>query len=418
MHLRTLRSLSGGQFRGSRLAAITLLGVLVLTASPAVSRQVQGSAENVTAAQKVGTCSQQLVSQFNAVLSGVNSTAAITLAVQSAQFRQSLAGHGYTFDTIYSTDTYNPTTCSGVTLEVVAVSFDVDGVTVSSAGVTVPEGITVFENPQMTNVTSVEVDRDIRGFTYFSGWESYDGSPASIEYYSETIFNMPSSETWNSNCYHLSPYQCEMSPWDGLSNGPAGAGFLMQSGTDIKIPCTSGSSCSSPVLSAWWDCVNGSGCSQGAKGCGVTVYASDHIEAFVENGAYSGGNGNSADYEAFVQDATNYFLCGSGWQDMTSSSYPAAYWAQAIIEMPNAVPPATTGCCPIPINWGTLTFTSLLCPGTYSTSCIYYPSNYDSINQMYNYCTATGVNYYNINVGSYNSNNGQFTEQYNNNCDF
>ena len=37
---------------------------------------------------------------------------------------------------------------------------------------------------------------------------------------------------------------------------------------------------------------------------------------------------------------------------------------------------------------------------------------------MYNYCTVLGYSVYNINVGTYNSNNGDFTEQYNNNCDF
>lgn len=409
-----------------RVAAISLLGVLVLTASPAVARQVQGSVENATATQTVGTCSQQLVSQFNSILSAVNSTAAIDLAVQSAQFQEAIAGHGYAFSTLYSTDSYDSATCGDVALGVLAVSFAVEGVTVSSGGVTVPEGITVFENPEMTNVTSVMVDRDIHGFTYYSGWESYDSSTTTQEYYSETIFNMPSSVSWNGNCYHLSPYQCEMSPWDGLSYGAAGAGWLMQSGTDIKIPCTSTTSCSSTQLHAWWECVNGSGCNLGAQQCGTNptgsypVSLSDHIEAFEEDGSYSGGNGNGNDYEAFVQDTTASpsWLCGSGWQDMASTSDPHAAWAQSIIEMPNVVPPATTGCCPIPTSWGTLTFTSLLCPGTSGTSCIYYPSSYDSINQMYNYCTVLGYSVYNINVGTYNSNNGDFTEQYNNNCDF
>ena len=137
MRLRTLRSLSADKLRDYRLAAITLLGVLVLTASPAVS-QVQPSVENATAAQTVGTCSQQLVSQFNSLLSAVNSTAAINLAVHSAQFQVGIASHGYTFGTVYSTDTYDSSTCSDVTIGELAVTFAVDGVTVSSGGLTNP----------------------------------------------------------------------------------------------------------------------------------------------------------------------------------------------------------------------------------------------------------------------------------------
>jgi len=387
--------------------------------SSAPSPRVQAPGGSATATQTVGTCSQQLVSQFNSILSAVNSTVAVDLAVKSAQFQDSVAGHGYAFTMLYSTDTYNSATCSDVALGELAVSFAVEGVTVSSGRVTVPESITVFENPAITNVTSVTVDRDVHGFTYFSGWESYDqvSGVTQQEYYSETSFNMPSSVSWNANCYHASPWQCEMSPWDGLSYGAAGSGFLMQSGTDIKIPCTSQTSCNStPTLSAWWECLSGTSCNLAAQPCGNSypVSLSDHINAFEENGGYSGGNGNGNDYEAFVQDTTAspHWLCGSGWQDMASSSYPYTEWAQSIIEMPSS------GCCPVPTSWGTLTFTALMCPGSSSSSCIFYPSSYDSINQMDNYCTATGVYYFNINVGSYSSSNGQFTEQYNNNCDF
>jgi len=288
----------------------------------------------------------------------------------------------------------------------------------SSGGVTVPEGITVFENPEMTNVTSVVVDRALQSITYFSGYEACDASTCTNqqEYYSQINYNVP-SVSWNSNCYHASPYQCEMSIWDGLSYGQGGSGFLMQSGVDIKVPCTSTTSCSSTVYTSWWECLSGTSCNLAAQPCGSSypVSSSDSIEAFEENGAYSGGNGNGNDYEAFVQDTVQHWLCGSGWQDMASTTYPAAYWAQAIIETPS------NGCCPIPTSWGTLNVTPIMCPGTSSSSCIFYTTpvsnGWDSYDTMYNYCTALSSSIYNINVGT-TFTNGVFTEQYNNNCDF
>jgi hypothetical protein len=401
-----------------RVAAISLLGVLVLTASPAFSRQVQGSVENTTATQTVGTCSQQLVSQFNSILSGVNSTAAIDLAVQSAKFQATAAGHSYTFAQLYSTDSYNPATCGDVALGVLGVSFVVKGA----------PGITVFENPELTNVTGVVVDNQSYGkLQIFSGYSGYDqvSGVTQKEYYSETIFNVPSSETGNSYCWNSTSWDCVMSPWNGLSYGSGGSGFLMQSGIHIEVDCSplGGGSCSStPVLNAWWECLMAmnpvTACQGGAQTCGTNptgsypVSSSDHIEAFEEAGNYSGGNGNGQDYEAFVQDTTASprWICGSGWVDLHTSSYPFAKFGDAINEVPNGTAPSAT---PIPISWPTMTLTSLICPGTSNSSCVYYPSIGNTF-QMQNPCSGTQI--YNINLGSYSSSNGQFTEEYNNNC--
>jgi hypothetical protein len=299
-----------------------------------------------------------------------------------------------------------------MTVGQLSVGFNLKGVPITASGVTVPEGMQVFENPQMTAVLNVTIDTAIQGITYWSGYEAHyvvSGSTHQL-YWNEFTYDAP-SVSWNSACYHASPYQCEMSIWAGLSNSGGGGGFLVQSGVDVKIPCTSQTSCSSTVYTAWWEWVP----HNAAQSCGASypVHSGDQITPLEMSGSFTGGNGVATDYQAYVQDpsASTPWVCGSGWQVVGS----AAYYAQSIIETPS------NGCCPIPISWGTMNLIdNELCYGTTSSSCAWY-SNSDvvtSYDTMYNYCTADQSDVYNIDVGATIGATGGYTQAYGTNCDF
>lgn len=271
-----------------------------------------------------------------------------------------------------------------------------------------PEGITVYENPRATSVSNLMIDRTIQGITYFSGYEAnynYAGHNWAL-FTNELTVDIP-TVSWNSNCYHASPYKCEMSMWAGLSNSYGGGGFLLQSGVDISVPCTSSTLCGSTVYTSWYEWVP----YNAATPCGSSypVYAFDQVTPFEENGGFSGGNGNSNDYQAFVEDPTQSWVCGSGWYDIAST----AYYAQSIIETPS------NGCCPIPTSWGTWDiYQNILCPGTTSSTCVSWYYAHTNADVMNNYCTALGYYVDNIIVGGSFNTLGTYTQQYNNNCDF
>ena len=319
-----------------------------------------------------------------------------------------MAGHGYQYDSLSGVATYAPGTCGdNMTLAQLNVGFNINGVEINGSGVSVPEGVTVYENTSSMTVTDVIVDSTVQGITYWSGYEAHYVSGGSTQklYASNFNFDVP-IVSHNANCYHASPYQCEMSVWAGLSNSGGGGGFLIQSGVDIKVPCTSTTSCSSTVYTAWWEWVP----HNAAQSCGSAypVYNLDEVVPIEKNGLFSGGNGVSGDYQAYVQDVSQNWICGSTWQNIGST----AYYAQSIIETPS------NGCCPIPTSWGTLTLYGNALATTTSTWTWFSASGVvTSYDTMYNYCTALGTHIYNINVGT-TITSGNYNQSYNNNCDF
>jgi hypothetical protein len=398
--------------QGKRKGLITALGVLpsivillVLVFPLPALDTVQGT---VFAGGEV--CSNEITYQANAALATVNSAKAIQLAEGSPQFTAALAGYGYEFDAIGGVATYTRGTCGdNMVLGQLNVDFNLKGAMINAGGITVPVGVTVYENPQMTTVTNVTIDKTVQAITYFSGYEAqYVVSGKAQQLYEDEMFFYVPIVSWNSNCYHASPYQCEMSVWPGLSNGYGGSGFLLQSGVDIKIPCTSQTSCGPIVYTSWYEWVP----HNAATPCGSSypVYYNDLITPLEWNGAVKGGDGNVNHYEAVVEDNTRGWVCVSGWYNIAST----AYWTQSIIETPS------NGCCPIPTSWGTLSVQGNDLCYAKTPTCVYWSNSnvQTTLNTMYNYCTSSGHNIYNINVGTTINFGGTYTQQYNNNCDF
>lgn len=396
-------------------ASISLVAVLLfLTPFPAIAG-AQIAASTGSAAQSANSvCAPEIGSQFDTLLANVNSAKAIELAESSPAFLASVGGLDYEFDTVSAVATYTHGTCGdNMELGQLSVDFNLQGTSVTASSTTVPKGVQVFENPQMTTVLNVTMDSTIQGITYWSGYEAhYMVSGSTYQEYSNLVVYDVPSVSWNGNCYYASPYECEMSIWAGLSNSGGGGGFLLQSGVDVKVPCTSSTSCSSTVYTPWWEWVP----HNAAQSCGSSypVSSGDQITSYEANGAMAiVGNGNSNDYQAFVEDpsASPSWVCGSGWQDIASP----AYYGQSIIETPS------NGCCPVPVSWGTLDMQNNdICPSTSGSGCVWWSNSniVTSYDTMDNYCTALGYYIYNINVGLTINGVGTYTQAYNNNCDF
>lgn len=399
------RVVAVGISRAVFVIPVVLLLTMTTTISAAGSQAIGSSALTQNASpSETAACSAEIAFQLNTSLGLVNDTKAVQLAEQSAQFLTAVGGSGYQFVGVYGIGTYSHGTCGvDMTVGQVIVAFSLKGETVTSGGVTAPVGISVFENPQVTAVTSVSIDRTIDGIMYWSGYAASVGSDQL--YSSEITYDAPSVFS-NSNCYYESPYACVMSPWAGLST----PGYLVQSGLNINITCSSSSSCGSEQLEAFWEWLGPSGAGT-AYGCSDKTYPvsiGDQITAYEANGLFTLGNGNSNDYIMSVQDASDSWACDSPWEDVGV----ATNGSLSIIETP------PNGCCPIPIDWdqtGVLDIDSnILCPGTTTSSCDDYSSSgvTTSTDYMYNDCSGSYI--YNIDVGSLSG--GDYTQTYNNNC--
>lgn len=395
---------------GALICMSALPGLDIMSSSASLPSSASSAVGTASVTDSVSlSCANEITSQFNSVLASVDSAKAIQLAELSPQFLASVAGHYFQFVSLGGVATYTPGTCGdNMTFGQLNVDFNVNGLTVSGSGVTVPEGVTVYENPSMSSVSNVTIDRTVQGINYWSGYEAHyvSGGQTLQLFGSNFQFTVP-SVSYNSNCYYASPWQCEMSVWAGMSASSGGGGFLIQSGVDMKVPCSSTTSCSSTVYTAWYEWVP----HNGATACGSSypVYSTDSVIPYELNDAVN-QNGNSNDYQAYVEDLSQSWVCGSGWYDIGS----AAYYAQSIIETP------ANGCCPIPTSWGTLTIDNaeMLISGYPTNNIAYYTNSYVTVSKdtMYNYCTTLSSYIYNINVGAL-SGNGQYNQVYNNNCD-
>lgn len=403
--------------RATRFITFGLLSLFMMTTTISASSAQAVDSSSSTSASASGTsaCSAEIASQFNSLLGLVNDNLAVRVAEESAQFVTAVGGSAYQLVTVYGIGAYSPGTCGAdMTLGQVIVAFTLDSQTVTSGNVTVPVGISVFENPQLSAVSSVTVDRSIFMLAnWFSGYEaSYSTNNI---YSSEMTIDVPSVSS-NSNCYHASPYACVMSPWSAIDNAN---GYLVQEGLNINITCTSGSSCGSEKMGAFWEYLAPSGGGVPAEPCNSNSYPvslGDQVTSYEANGLFTGGDGNSNYYIMSVQDSTAAWVCQPSWQDVGTASTNRGL---SIIETP------ANGCCPIPINWNgasndVLDMTSnILCPTTSTSGCVYFSASGVTryTDSMYNYCTADQSYVYNIDVGSMQS-GGDYTQTYGTNCDF
>jgi hypothetical protein len=368
-----------------------------------------GTVTQSSSASTTSACSAEIASQLNSLLELVNDSKAAQVAEQSAQFLTAVGGSGYQVVTVYGIGTYTAETCgAGMTLGQVIVAFNLQGQTVTSGNITAPVGITVFENPQLTAVTSVTINRIIDGFSYYSG---YEASYSTDTIYSSEITYYAPSASYNSECYHEFPYECVMSPWSGLDNDN---GTLVQDGLNINYTCTSGGSCGSENLGAFWTWL-GPDHTSVAHGCSDITYpvsVGDQITDYEANGLFTGGDGNSHYYIMSIQDATAGWACQPSWQDVGAVT-PAINRGLSIIEMPMG------GTDPIPTGWSMDISSNIICYTTSTSSCVYFSASGVTTypDTMYNYCAALGHDIYNINLGG-TITAGEYNQAYNNNCIF
>jgi hypothetical protein len=375
--------------------------ILVAVGGPIAAQTSQAPAPSQAA------CATEITSAANALLAGINSARALELAEQAPQFEADVAGHGYQFLTVGAVASFNAATCSDVTLSKLSVDFTIAGLYITTRNTTVPQGITVFENPTSTSVLSVTMDNSsVQGLNYFSGYEAqyvvsgtaYPLLETQQYYYQPSIGANSCCYTYP--CWYNSALQCGMSMWSGISGAYGGGGFLIQSGTDNLMQCNSAGTCGSPVYSAWWEWVP-----QGPPYTyGGTLLPGDWITPMEENMYYSGGSLNT--YQANVIDWTQSWTGLSGNLNVGKS----AYWSQSEIEIPS------TGTVALP-TFNSITFTNVgLCWGT--SSCAWWGSTGNipiTTDSMINYCPSSGSNVYNILLSSVNS-VGDYTQTYNTNC--
>lgn len=353
-------------------------------------------------------CTKMVTSGTNTLLAKVNSTKAQELAEQSSGFQASLAGHGYQFVTVGAVASIDSSTCSVVALGQLSVDYTVSGVYITTGNLTVPEGITVFENPASTSVQGVTVDNmPAQGLNYYSGQEAqYKISGYAQPLYETQQYYYQQALGTNAACYtyymYNTNYQCFVSMWSGLSGNYGGGGFLVQSGTDVNYQCNSGGTCpATPVYSSWWEWLPG----YSPYPCGSSsypVYKNDDIAPMEENMYYSGGS--SAQYEANVIDWTQSWTCTSGTWSQTGT----AYWVESEFEIPsggsaalptfNSVTMAGYDLC-----WGTTSCTSVGSTGTSLTADV-----------MNNFCPSSGTSIQNIGLST--PSGGSYNQLYSSNC--
>ncbi len=193
-------------------------------------------------------------------------------------------------------------------------------------------GIQVFENPSLTHVVNVQVNR---GDCASSGTDHIvDGYQVHTTYggvqtnqvYSDMSFATPTA-TSNSYCMQ-SPYDCTVGVWTGLINGiyNNSASFLAQTGTEAEMNCTS-LSCPTPSYFGWWDFYPAN---QMQCASTDTLAAGDSMQAEVENGYYWGGSSN--DYRTFLfEDTGTGWVCSSGSTAAPSGTAITDY-AETLVE--------------------------------------------------------------------------------------
>lgn len=393
----------------ARGSFVFMLLMLLLTAAvPIAISEPIAAQSNQPTAKSQSACAANIVSAADNLLAAVDSPNAIALAEQSPQFRTDLAGHDYQFFTIGAVASFDSATCGDVALTKLSVDFTVTGLYLTSEGMTVPQGITVFENPASTAVLDVTMDNStVQGLSYFSGYESQyvvSGSAKAL-LDTEQYYYQPSIGH-NSYCGYYSQYntalQCAFSMWSGISANYGGGGFLVQSGTDNFEQCYNIKGhvgCNNPVYTTWWEWLPG----HPPITYGGTLSTGDQVTPNEENMAFSGGPLNT--YQANVIDWTANWVGLSGNLNVGQN----AYWAQSEFEIPSIGSAALPTFSPITLDYVDLCWASNACADFGGSNT---PTTTDS---MINYCPSLGTNVQNILLSSFNI-VGDYTQTYNTNC--
>ena len=200
------------------------------------------------------------------------------------------------------------------------------------------ETIQFFENPQLSNVTSVRIDTPsncIQGATgmgsastvsnYWSGWRVwYESSGTNlIQDYETTYFYQPTGYP-NEYCFSAEPYECELAIWGGLDNAN---GFIAQTGTFRPFPAL----CAIAQLTlAGMSSMKAHHLRQ-ACGSSDVVSPGDSMESIAENGLSWGGSLQA--YDLYLLDTP---VSGTSWVCSASTTYSGGITtlSETILEIP------------------------------------------------------------------------------------
>jgi len=380
------------------LLAVLLIGLTILSPStliPNVNAELQNNI-NVNPTSK---CKEQILSGHIPELTSEQQQIAIKLAENSESFLKNVGNSGYTVISVGPNYSFDSKTCSNFVINGVGVYFKLSN----------GSSLDIFEDGKMSKVVEVKIPSHIRHDlkNIWSGYEVYyqqtSGTNSSI-LYGDTNYDQPSVVS-NSACTS-SPDECDLSDWAGIDNHGR---YLVQTGTDAIIDCTTGT-CSSQENTAWWEYIDVQSGTDSFNACPGTdtVSPSDPMNPVVENGGIFGGSSNQFRIFLIDNSASNSWLCSSGTFTWTGASVPDT--ALAMLERP-AIGGVPTG---LP-SFGTVSNTgSSLCYGSGSGQCTgFYTStsnNWDAVIQMQN-CPPN----YNIKESSMNT-NSDFDSTYQNSC--
>jgi hypothetical protein len=331
-------SFSTNSGRRLRIYVVGIFSLLFLTSfgAPLVLH-----ASATTAAQSYSACNASLTPKAMAIQAQIDSNAAISLAENDAGFKAAVNGQTYAFSEIAPSYSFDTSTCSDLTVNAISVNFYLADSSYACGDTQMNVGIQVFENPSLTNVSSVQVNN---GECHSSGddkyWAGYQvhttyGGVQTNQIYSTMSYTQPTLTNSSSSdpyCTQYSPYICAVDVWTGLSNAvySTSTGVLIaQTGTTAQMNCNVSKCPSAPSYYGWYELLDttyGNNCPPAD-----TVSTGDSMQAEAENGDYFGGS--SSNYETFLfEDTGTGWICSSG--TMSGSGLSITNYAESIVERP------------------------------------------------------------------------------------